>query len=302
MKSQRPSLKISGQLAAMLLTLVVCFYCMTLAPKLQAAGNAAASAEAVPVKVDSASPALDAKDQVSNKESHGLIPTADPRKIISDAGPLMYAILLCSVLLVAFTLERCVSLRGGRVIPRPFVRRFLSQLEEGRLDREQALELCQKNGSPVAQVFAGAIRKWGRPGVEVEQGVIDAGERATNGLRQYLRVFYAVATVGPLLGLMGTVLGMIQTFNVIADPTSDALGRAAPLAGGIAKALLNTAGGLAVAIPASLLYVFFVSRVDRLVIEIDRLSQEVVNVISAEELQERKVPAPKARRTNAAVA
>ena len=70
------------------------------------------------------------------------------------------------------------------------------------------------------------------------------------------------------------------------------------MAGGIAKALLNTAGGLAVAIPASLLYVFFVSRVDRLVIEIDRLAQEVVNVISAEDLQERKTPAPKSRRTN----
>ena len=200
----------------------------------------------------------------------------------------MYAIVLCSFLLVAFFLERCVSLRRGRVIPKPFVKRFLSQLREGKLDREQALELCKENGSPVANVFAGAVRKWGRPGVEVEQGVIDAGERATNGLRRYLRVFYGVATVGPLLGLMGTVLGMIQTFNVIADPASDALGRAAPLAGGIAKALLNTAGGLAVAIPASILYVFFVSRVDRLVIEIDRLAQEVVNVISAEDLHGEK--------------
>jgi biopolymer transport protein ExbB len=162
------------------------------------------------------------------------------------------------------------------------------------------LELCKENGSPVANVFAGAVRKWGRPGVEVEQGVIDAGERVTNGLRHYLRVFYGVATVGPLLGLMGTVLGMIQTFNVIA--TADALGRAGLLAGGIAKALLNTAGGLAVAIPASIFYVFFVSRVDRLVIEIDRLAQEVVNVISAEELHDKKTSAPKLRRTNSAVA
>ena len=83
---------------------------------------------------------------------------------------------------------------------------------------------------------------------------------------------------------MGTVLGMIQTFNVIA--AHDALGRAELLAGGIAKALLNTAGGLAVAIPASIFYVFFLSRVDRLVIDIDALAQEVVNMISAEELQE----------------
>jgi biopolymer transport protein ExbB len=208
----------------------------------------------------------------------------------------MYAIVFCSFLLVAFVLARAVSLRGGRVIPKPFVTRFLQQLGDGSLNREQALTLCEENGSPVANVFAGAIRKWGRPSVEVEQGVIDAGERVTNGLRQYLRIFYGVATVGPLLGLMGTVLGMIQTFNVIAR--ADALGRAEMLAGGIAKALLNTAGGLAVAIPASILYVVFVSRVDRLVIRIDKLAQEVVNVVSAEEQQERKSQTAKPHRTN----
>ncbi len=213
----------------------------------------------------------------------------------------MYAILFCSFLLVAFLLERTVSLRRRRVIPKPFVTRFLQQLREGQLDREEALVLCEENGSPVAHVFAGAVRKWGRPGVEVEQGVIDAGERVTNGLRQYLRVFYGVATVGPLLGLMGTVLGMIKTFNAIAA-SPDALGRFSTLANGIAQALLNTAGGLAVAIPASIFYVFFVSRVDRLVIDIDKLAQEVVNVISAEDLLDRKVAAPKSRRTNSAVA
>lgn len=224
-----------------------------------------------------------------------MISTTSPTRIIRDAGPLMYPILACSVLLVTFTLERLVSLRRSRVIPRPFVRRFLQQLRDGELDREQALQLCEENRSPVAQVFAGAVRKWGRPGVEVEQSVIDNGERATNGLRRYLRVFYGIATVGPLLGLMGTVLGMIQTFNVIA--VADALGRPELLAGGIAKALLNTAGGLAIAIPASIFYVFFVSRVDRLVIEIDTLAQEVVNSVAAEELQDKKTRAPKTRRT-----
>jgi biopolymer transport protein ExbB len=214
------------------------------------------------------------------------IPTHNFGRILSDAGPLMYAIVLCSFLVVTFMLERSVNLRRSRVIPKPFVTRFIEQLQEGQLDRQQALQLCEENGSPVARVFAGAVRKWGRPSVEVEQGVIDSGERATNGLRRYLRVFYGVATVGPLLGLMGTVLGMIQTFNVIA--VADAQGRPELLAGGIAKALLNTAGGLAVAIPASILYVFFVSKIDRLVIEIDRLAQEVINCISAEELADRE--------------
>ena len=220
------------------------------------------------------------------KEKMSIIPTRDLSRIISDAGPLMFAIAFCSFLLVAFFLEKVISLRRSRVIPKPFVRRFLQQLHDGELDRDKAMQLCEENGSPVALVFAGAVRKWGRPGVEVEQGVIDSGERMTNGLRQYLRVFYGVATVGPLLGLMGTVLGMIETFNVIA--AGEALGRTELLAGGIAKALLNTAGGLAVAIPASILYVFFVSRIDRLVMDIDRLSQEIVNTISAEEIRERK--------------
>ncbi len=250
-----------------------------------------------------AAPAAAATEQSAASEPTAAEPRisiTDLQKIVRDAGPLMYAILFCSILVVAFFLERTVSLRRGRVIPKPFVTRFLQQLREGQLDRDQALELCEENGSPVSQVFAGAVRKWGRPGVEVEQGVIDAGERVTNGLRQYLRVFYGVATVGPLLGLMGTVLGMIQSFNAIA--TGDALGRAEMLAAGIAKALLNTAGGLAVAIPASILYVFFVSRVDRLVMDIDKLAQEVVNVISAEDLHDRKTGAAKARRgTSSAV-
>ena len=158
----------------------------------------------------------------------------------------------------------------------------------------------------MANVFAGAVRKWGRPAVEIEQAVIDCGERATNSLRRYLRVFYGITTVGPLLGLMGTVLGMIQTFNVIA--AGDALGRTELLAGGIAKALLNTAGGLAVAIPASILYVFFVSRIDRLIIEIDALAQEVVNTdlrrgiagATAHAVQDARVPPEDARRRLAA--
>ncbi len=279
-------------LRALLLALLACMFCALSAARGHAADATAGSA-VITVKPVGASdsPAV---------EPRALIPTTDLEKIIHDAGPLMYAILLCSFLLVGFLLERIVSLRRSRVIPKPFVTRFLQQLGEGQLDREQALELCETNGSPVAQVFAGAVRKWGRPGVEVEQGVIDAGERVTNGLRRYLRIFYGVATVGPLLGLMGTVLGMIQTFNVIA--TADALGRAELLAGGIAKALLNTAGGLAVAIPASIFYVFFVSRVDRLVIEIDKLAQEVVNIVSAEDLHDRKTAASKARRVGSAVA
>ena len=225
------------------------------------------------------------------------IPTQNLWSIIKDGGVLMIPIAVCSLILLAFVFERTVSLRRGRVIPKPFVTRFVEQMRHGELEQEQALELCEASGSPVAEVFAGAVRKWGRPAVEVEQAIIDAGERATNGLRRYLRVFNAVATISPLLGLLGTVVGMIRAFNAIA--TSDAMGRPELLANGISQALLTTAAGLSVAIPALIFYIYFVSRVDRLIIEIDALGQELVNLISAEQLplKTQKTPAAKSRRT-----
>ncbi len=224
------------------------------------------------------------------------IPTRDLWDIIQDGGLLMIPLAVCSLLLVTLIFERTISLRRGRIIPRPFVRRFLEQIRGGELEREGALELCEENGSPVATVFAGAVRKWGRPGVEVEQAIIDSGERATNGLRRYLRIFNGIATISPLLGLLGTVVGMIRAFNAIA--TSDAMGRPELLATGISQALLTTAAGLSIAIPALIVYMYFVSRVDRLIIDIDALAQQLVNVISAEELgTDKKQSAPKARRT-----
>jgi biopolymer transport protein ExbB len=265
---------------AVVLTVMACACCGGPAPSVDAAQQPDAATLARQAELSGSSVV----------EQPTYIPTTDLRGVIREAGPLMYVILLCSFLLVTFVLERLISLRRSRVIPKPFITRFLEQLRDGQLDRRQALELCDQNQSPVSQVFAGAVRKWGRSSVEIEQGVIDAGERATYGLRRYLRVFHALTTVGPLLGLMGTVLGMIQTFNMIAS--ADGLGRTELLAGGIAKALLSTAGGLAVAIPASVFYMYFVSRIDRLVIEIDKLAQEVVNLISADGAQERKKKTP----------
>ncbi|MEX0712977.1 MAG: MotA/TolQ/ExbB proton channel family protein [Pirellulales bacterium] len=227
------------------------------------------------------------------------IPSKNMLQIIKAGGILMLPILLCSFILLVFVFERMIALRRRRVVPRPFVKRFLHQLRQGELNREQALALCEENKSPVAEVFGGAVRKWGRPAVEVEQAVLDSGERAVTGLRRYVRVFNAVATVSPLLGLLGTVFGMIAAFNEIA--TADAMGRPEQLAAGISEALITTAAGLTVAIPALCCYLFFISRVDQLVVQIDALGQEVVEVISAEGLQAANQPkASRASRRDAA--
>ena len=208
--------------------------------------------------------------------------------ILKAGGILMIPIGCCSFIALVFTFERAISLRTGRVIPGPFVKRFMHRLHEEELDRDQALVLCEENGSPVAQVLAHGVRKWGRPAVEIEQALLDGGERAVNGLRRYLRVLNAIATISPLLGLQGTVFGMIHSFNQIA--ASDAMGKQELLAGGISEALLTTAGGLTVAIPSLVAYLFFLGRIDRLVIGFDSLGQELVNEISAEAIAENAKP------------
>lgn len=206
--------------------------------------------------------------------------------MVSAGGPMVYPILLCSFVLLLVVFERTLSLRRRRVVPRLFVERFLLQIGEGGLEKSEALDRCDSNDSSIARVFTAAVRKWGKPAVEVEQAVLDEGERVANELRRYLRVINGVSTVCPLLGLLGTVSGMMESFDVIAN--SSAMGRTELLAGGIGSALISTAAGLSVAIPALIFYLYFVGRVDALVMEIDRRGQEIVHLISAEGLEDRR--------------
>ena len=224
------------------------------------------------------------------------IPTQSLWDTLVAGGPVMIPIAISSFLLTLVTFERLIVLRRNRVVPRLFVERLLLQVSEGAVDRGEALELCDEDSSLVSDVFAAAIRKWGKPAVEVEQAVIDEGERAANEMRRFFRVVNGVATVSPLFGLLGTVSGMIQSFNDIAG--SSAMGRAELLAGGIGTAMITTAAGLCVAIPALILYLYFVGRVDALVMEIDRHGQELVQQISAEGLEDRRnrPPRPKAKK------
>ena len=222
-----------------------------------------------------------------------VISTRNLLQVVRGAGPMMFAIALCSFVLVVFVFERAISLRRGRVIPRPFVKRFLEQLRDGELKVDEAVSLCEENRSPVAEVFAAGVKKWDRPSVEVEQAIIDSGERVSNVLRRYLRLFNGIATISPLLGLLGTVLGMISAFNSIAQ--ADAMGRPEVLANGISQALLTTAGGLSVAIPAFIAYLYFAGRVDRLIMDIDDLGQELVGEIASDVWRPKKTRKTKAK-------
>ncbi|MEX0586604.1 MAG: MotA/TolQ/ExbB proton channel family protein [Pirellulales bacterium] len=242
---------------------------------------------AVAATIATIAPAASAQEPIpvaAEAEQQENVPTKSLLEMVAAGGLVMYPLLGCSFLLLVFVLERLVCLRRGNVIPRPFVKRFMQQLSDGQLDPEKAVMLCQENGSYVARVFSAAVRRWGRPAVEVEQAIIDAGERVTNHLRRYLRLINGLSTVSPLMGLLGTVIGMISAFNALAIASD--LNRVEMLASGISEALLTTAGGLSVAIPSIVAYLYFVGRVDRHLMEIDELGQQVVELISAEALNE----------------
>lgn len=213
----------------------------------------------------------------------GRIPV-EPLEVWEKLGVFRYPLAVCSIIVVWFTIERLVILRYGRVIPHHFVKRFFEHLQDGNLDPKSALKLCEENGSPIALILANGVRKWGKSSVEVEQAIIDGGERQVSQLRKHIRVLNGAATVSPLLGLLGTVVGMIKSFNDIGQ--MNAMGKSEKLATGIGLSLLTTAAGLAVAIPALVMYMYFTSRVDALVIEMDEKAQELVDFISAEALAE----------------
>ena len=202
--------------------------------------------------------------------------------MLRRGGVLMIPIGICSLILLVFVFERFVSLRKGIIIPGPFVSRVLEQVRSGELNRESAMSLCERNGSAIANVFKAGFSKWGRPSVEIEQAVLDEGERESNRLRRYLRLINGVATVCPLLGMLGTVLGMIHAFDAIAAAANSQTEPGITIATGISQALLTTAAGLTVAIPALIAYLFFSGRADRHVMELDSLGMKVVNLVSAE--------------------
>jgi biopolymer transport protein ExbB len=256
-------------------------------PRAWAGSEAAPAGGREPLRV-AAAPASSVADMPSSGGPAGekLIPTGNLLATIRDGGILMVPLLGCSFALAVFGIERVVSLRTGRVVPRLFANRFIEQLQSRQITRGEAIDACEENGSPAAKVFAAAVRRWGRPAVEIEQAAIDACEREVNHLRRYRRVFNGVATVGPLLGLLGTVFGLIRSFNDVAG--SGAMGRPDLLARGFGEALITTAMGLLVAIPAMVLHWFFTSRVDRLAMRLDETCQQVIDEISQEALGEGK--------------
>ena len=199
-------------------------------------------------------------------------------EIFQKGGPLMYPILFCSVLALAIFLERLWTFYRFRQGADELVREVNSLLSSQRL--AEAVAACQRLDSPLGHVVLAALRASGRSRAEIKEVTEEAGRREAAPLERYLGLLGTIASLSPLLGLLGTVLGMIQAFNVIAI---QGVGTPATLGGGISQALITTAAGLAVAVPTILLHKYLTGRLDRMMLEMESWSLQIVDLLGQKE-------------------
>ncbi len=194
---------------------------------------------------------------------------------ILKGGPMMIPLAICSLVALAVIVERVISLRRSRVIPPGFIEGLKAEMKNGTEDHVRAVDFCQRNGSPIANILAAGIRKLAKPVEVVEKHIQDAGEREMVRLRKYLRLLSVVAAIAPLMGLLGTIFGMIRAFQTVAI-APEAMGKTALMAKGIYEAMITTAAGLILAIPVLVCYHWISAKIDRLLFDMDQLTVEFI--------------------------
>lgn len=194
----------------------------------------------------------------------------------TEGGPLMYLILLCSVVGLTVFLERVFHLHRARIDTDKFMSEIRALLGGDKI--KEAIALCDKTPGPVAHILQTGLSKHAAPRSEIREAIEDAGVHEVPRLEKNLVVLATIAHIAPLLGLLGTVLGMIRAFMTIEE--MQGLVNPSDLAGGIWEALLTTAFGLVVAILAYVAYNFLVSRVGGVVLAMETSATEVINLLS----------------------
>ena len=195
-------------------------------------------------------------------------------EIVQAGGWLMLPIVACSVIAVGIVLERLWTLQRKRVLPKGVATEVWEWVRHNQLDSKHIQTL--HDSSPLGEVLAAGLANRHAPRDELKEAIEDAGRHAVHGLERYLSPLGTIAAISPLLGLLGTVSGMIRAFTAI---TTQGVGNPTVLAGGISEALITTAAGLAVAIPSLIAYRYLRNRVDGLVVLIEKESIRFVDVL-----------------------
>lgn len=195
---------------------------------------------------------------------------------LAKGGIIMYPLFLCSVAALAVVIEKSLALRRRKVI----IPEVVAVLENVRQTQDfgLAVSICEKHHGPLANMIRISLENHGRPREELKEALLDQGRQEVHQLERGLGVLETVAGIAPLLGLLGTVLGILKVFKVIADL---GVGQAAALAGGISEALITTIAGLFIGIPALGAYNYFAHKAEALVLEIEKYSNRLLARIGA---------------------
>jgi biopolymer transport protein ExbB len=194
--------------------------------------------------------------------------------LIAKGGVFMYPILLCSIIAVAVFLERLWILRRKHILPEAFIRKVEGLIREQKIS--EAVFLCRGDTSSIAKIFLSGLKNAGRGMWLVKEGIEERGGREAVILEKHVGILATIANMTPLLGLLGTVSGMIKTFNII---SIQGVGNPAPLAGGIAEALITTASGLCVAIPTLLCHRIVKDKAESLIFDMEENSIRMVELL-----------------------
>ena len=198
-------------------------------------------------------------------------------ELVQAGGWLMVPILLCSVIAAAITVERFWTLRAELVAPRNLLAQVWTWIKNNEMDNRRLREV--KSGSPLGQILAAGITSHRRGREVLKESIEEVANHVVHELERYLNTLGTVAAITPLLGLLGTVIGMIKVFTAI---QLEGTGNAAVLAGGISEALITTAAGLTVAIPSLFFYRYFQRKVDELVIYMEQEALKLVEVLNTD--------------------
>ena len=194
--------------------------------------------------------------------------------IFRSGGWLMVFLLVLSLVAIGIIIERLYSLRTVRIVPPDLTADIEADVYRGDVDR--ARDRAESDPSPLGTVLASGLQHSGLQREVIKEAIEETGRHVVADLSRYLTLLGTIAAISPLVGLLGTVIGMIEVFTVI---TSQGVGDPSVLAGGISQALMTTAFGMTIAIPAIAMHRYFNAKVDRLVVDMEQDALRVVEII-----------------------
>jgi biopolymer transport protein ExbB len=199
-------------------------------------------------------------------------------ELLMAGGWLMVLIVLCSIVVLAICIERLITLNPKKIAPPHLLATVWKQLKAGEMDAARLKTL--KQSSPLGRILAAGLSNAYHGREVMKESIEEAAQHVVHDLERYLNTLGTIAAIAPLLGLLGTVVGMIRVF---AEIMSQGTGNASVLAGGISEALITTAAGLTVAIPALAMHRYFVGKIDAIVVELEQETIKLVDALHSEE-------------------